>query len=148
MSRKATEKQDGKESPYSDLPLFDYNLTAPPLSVDKGIEPQAQKKKQPIKTSPAPAKTGAARSTKPKILKAAPEEQVSAIQQSRHATEEANPVLLTVSDVCRLLKISRSTLIRIEKAGQLPGRLLLGGSVRYHRETIDVWLHGLAGNRS
>jgi len=58
------------------------------------------------------------------------------------------PELLSVNDVCKLLKISRSTLIRMEKAGLVPGRLVLGGSVRYHLDTIKNWLQNLAKHNS
>jgi excisionase family DNA binding protein len=49
-------------------------------------------------------------------------------------------LLLTVADLCALLNVSRSTLLRLEKSGSLPGRIMLGGQVRYHREKIERWL--------
>lgn len=49
-------------------------------------------------------------------------------------------LLLTVADLCALLQVSRTTLFRMEKAGEVPGRLSLGGQVRYHRETVETWL--------
>lgn len=53
-------------------------------------------------------------------------------------------ILLTVSQVCELLGgISRSTLVRMEKTGKIPGRVQLGGSVRYHRETVESWVKTL-----
>lgn len=53
-------------------------------------------------------------------------------------------ILLTVSQVCELLGgISRSTLVRMEKTGKIPGRVQLGGSVRYHREVIEEWVRSL-----
>lgn len=53
-------------------------------------------------------------------------------------------ILLTVSQVCDLLGgISRSTLVRMEKTGKIPGRVQLGGSVRYHREIIEEWVKSL-----
>ena len=52
------------------------------------------------------------------------------------------PLLLTIADVCALLNVSRSTLLRLEKAGGLPGRIVLGGQVRYHREVIENFLIG------
>lgn len=53
-------------------------------------------------------------------------------------------ILLTVSQVCDLLGgISRSTLVRMEKTGKIPGRVQLGGSVRYHRETVEKWVWSL-----
>lgn len=69
---------------------------------------------------------------------------VSGVQPTLGAQVPApvtDPLLLTVSQVCDLLGgISRSTLVRMEKSGKLPGRVQLGGSVRYHRETIEAWL--------
>ncbi len=63
---------------------------------------------------------------------------------TRHALNpQATPItaiLLTVNQVCDLLGgISRSTLIRMEKTGKIPGRVKLGGSVRYHRPTVEEW---------
>jgi len=56
----------------------------------------------------------------------------------------APAILLTVSQVCEQLGgISRSTLARMEKTGKIPGRVQLGGSVRYHRETIEQWADSL-----
>lgn len=56
----------------------------------------------------------------------------------------APAILLTVSQVCDLLGgISRSTLVRMEKTGKIPGRVQLGGSVRYHREIIEEWVRSL-----
>lgn len=56
---------------------------------------------------------------------------------------ESSSILLSVTEICALLKISRATLIRMDKAGKLPGRIKLGGSVRFHRETIENWLLSL-----
>jgi predicted DNA-binding transcriptional regulator AlpA len=49
-------------------------------------------------------------------------------------------LLLTVSDLCGLLRVSRTTLNRIEKIEEIPGKIKLGGNIRYHRETIENWL--------
>jgi excisionase family DNA binding protein len=51
-----------------------------------------------------------------------------------------DPLLLTIADVCALLNVSRSTLLRLEKSSGLPGRIKLGGQVRYHRGIIEDWL--------
>lgn len=56
---------------------------------------------------------------------------------------KATDVLLSVKEMCGLLKVSRATLVRMDKSGQLPGRIKLGGSVRFHRETVESWLHSL-----
>lgn len=59
-------------------------------------------------------------------------------QESVRAGAEA--LLLTVSDVCALLQISRATFYRLQKSGGVPGRVDLGGHVRYHRPTLEDWL--------
>jgi len=46
-------------------------------------------------------------------------------------------LVLTVADVCGLLKISRSTLLR----ANIPGKMKVGGSVRYHRGVFETWLN-------
>ncbi len=58
------------------------------------------------------------------------------------------PLLLTIPDLCKLLNCSRSKIVRMQNSGSLPGRIDLGGSVRYHRETIEEWLRVLAGDLS
>ena len=49
-------------------------------------------------------------------------------------------LLLTVANLCDLLQVSRSTLFRMDKQGVLPGRVDLGGHVRYHRQIVEEWL--------
>ena len=70
--------------------------------------------------------------------------QVEAVKPVRKFPDAELPkddaLLLTVADVCRLLKISRVTLYRIEKDNPLPGRVKIGGQVRYHRESLEKWL--------
>lgn len=61
----------------------------------------------------------------------------------RPRPSDPNALLLTVTEVCALLRISRATLIRMDKAGTIPGRIKLGGSVRFHREIIEAWLKSL-----
>jgi excisionase family DNA binding protein len=53
-----------------------------------------------------------------------------------------------VVEMCSLLKISRATLIRMDNSGKLPGRIKLGGSVRFHRETVETWLQSLITHTS
>jgi len=151
MSHKNSMKQDfvavgaptnkAIEINYSDLPLFGFCISEPlSLAMDKKNDFYENKltSKPP---SPIAPKTGTAKPGKPQVSRAIP-------VATPDELIETNTVLLTVSDICKLLKVSRSTLIRMEKSGQLPGRLMLGGSVRYHRETIDAWLRGLATNPS
>lgn len=56
---------------------------------------------------------------------------------------DPNAILLSVAEMCTLLRISRATLVRMDKAGNIPGKIKLGGSVRFHRETVETWLKGL-----
>lgn len=61
---------------------------------------------------------------------------------------DPNALLLSVIEICTLLKISRATLVRMDKAGKIPGRIKLGGSVRFHRETIDNWIQGMVAGKT
>lgn len=54
-------------------------------------------------------------------------------------------LLLSVADMCELLGVSRATLVRMDSGGKIPGRMKLGGSVRYHRAVVENWLLELAG---
>lgn len=54
--------------------------------------------------------------------------------------EKLAPVVLTQQDLCDLLQISRTKLYRMEKITPVPGRVVLGGSVRYYREQVLLWL--------
>lgn len=157
MSRKTADKQEfiavGIQAKntmgniYSDLPLFDYGVSN--TLVKEKERRQEHTKERLTSTPPLPATSqdSITKSAKPKISKATSVASLPIPQQSLNVQTETNSTLLTVSDLCKLLKVSRSTLIRIEKAGHLPGRLMLGGSVRYHRETVNAWLRGLAANQ-
>lgn len=57
-------------------------------------------------------------------------------------------ILLSIREVCALLKISRATLVRMDNAGKLPGRIMIGGSVRFHRKTIDEWIQGMVNGNA
>ena len=62
-------------------------------------------------------------------------------QPSKPANDTISvPVLLTITQLGQWLNLSRSTLHRMDKAGQLPGRILLGRQVRYHRPAIESWI--------
>lgn len=66
-------------------------------------------------------------------------------QKETNATRPVDPgaILLSVAEMCVLLRISRATLVRMDKAGKIPGRLKVGGSVRFHRETVESWIRNL-----
>lgn len=67
---------------------------------------------------------------------------------ARKASTETRSILLSVVEMCDLLKISRATLNRMDKSGLIPGRIKLGGSVRFHRETVETWLQSMITTRS
>ena len=118
-----------------DAPLFagldDFVLNHTVKMEDKGTRAIPSKEKN---------KT-AARKTKQATAIESPPQPVT--KGHKTATVDTGAVLLSVTEICSLLKISRATLIRMDKAGKLPGRIKLGGSVRFHRETIDAWLQSL-----
>jgi len=72
-----------------------------------------------------------------------PEPSADAVASAALPPEEPAPLLVTVPQLCQLLNVSRSTLYRMEQAGVLPGRVKLGGQVRYHLETVQDWLRSL-----
>ena len=117
-----------------DAPLFagldDFVLVvAEKKSTGKQADLKKEKKKTvALKTKPANIVQPVPQ-TAPKVPKTKP--------------NDPNSMLLSVVEMCTLLKISRATLVRMDKSGQLPGRLKVGGSVRFHRETIENWLRGL-----
>jgi excisionase family DNA binding protein len=50
------------------------------------------------------------------------------------------PVLCTVREIADALKVSRATVDRLHARGQLPGKVMIGGQVRYIRQIVDEWL--------
>jgi len=135
---KSTAKKAGKTvagNIMEDTPLFagldDYNLSqalrkkaeTPKTVKVKDVKKTVLKKAKP-KTSDRSAPNRAPKPQKPRPL-------------------DPNAILLSVSEMCTLLKISRATLVRMDKSGKLPGRIKMGGSVRFHRETVETWLQSL-----
>ena len=47
--------------------------------------------------------------------------------------------VLTITELSKYLKISRSTLYKLAQEGKLPAQKV-GRHWRFHRETIDKWL--------
>ena len=86
-------------------------------------------------------KKAAAGQTKRTTSDTRPKQRPAKAQKSQ--PPDPNAILLSVAEMCTLLKISRATLIRMDNSGKLPGRIKLGGSVRFHRETVDKWLQSL-----
>ncbi|BCS53866.1 AlpA family transcriptional regulator [Geobacter sp. SVR] len=116
------------EDMYHDAPLFaEFGapfVTKPKAATDK--TPKTGKKKPPT-TGKSPRKKAAK-----------PGRSASQPRAPKPVNKEA--LLLSVADMCALLGVSRATLIRMDNGGKLPGRIKLGGSVKYHRETVETWL--------
>lgn len=132
----STDNKTTKSSMMDDAPLF--------AGLDDFILFQPVRKEKPV-SSVAPAvekkKTASRRPAEPLLeTKSLPQRTPKA---PKSKTSDPNAVLLSVIEICSLLKISRATLVRMDKAGKIPGRIKLGGSVRFHRETIETWLQSL-----
>lgn len=118
-----------------DTPLFagldDYILSQAKLKkaeTAKAIKANKVKKAvKPLKKQSTPSRTKPQQAAKTKL------------QQPI----DPDAILLSVNEMCKLLKISRATLVRMDKSGKLPGRIKMGGSVRFHRKTVDNWLQSL-----
>ena len=119
-----------------DAPLFagldDYNRSqALRKKAETAKAVKAKQKKKKTAAKPIKKKT----SDKPQSKRAA--------KVPKSQPLDPNAILLSVAEMCKLLKISRATLVRMDKSGKLPGRIKLGGSVRFHRETVETWLQNL-----
>lgn len=51
--------------------------------------------------------------------------------------------ILSIEDLSKYLKISKSTLYKLAQGGTVPGQKV-GKHWRFHREAIDEWLKGTA----
>jgi len=89
----------------------------------------------------ATAKHEVKKKTQPK--KSASHHQTHASSDIVRAEDPPTALFFSITDMCALLSISRATLVRMDKNNAIPGRVKLGGSVRYHRETIKSWLADL-----
>ena len=69
--------------------------------------------------------------------------EVSAITSAPLPSSGAVSILLTLNEVSRLLGVSRSTINRMERNNSLPGRVKIGNTMRYHRETIENYVNSL-----
>ena len=55
-------------------------------------------------------------------------------------SERLEPVLLKPAQVAALCSMSVSRVYQLAQAGDLPGVVCRGGSVRVHRPTLEAWL--------
>jgi excisionase family DNA binding protein len=136
-SRKA-EKAAEMSRIMEEAPLF-AGLDGFVLERTENVKVKSETKKEAKKGKKVSAKTEQVKQPSPKK----PKSQPKAPKAQKEPAGETVNVLLSVKEMCRLLKISRATLVRMDKSGQLPGRIKLGGSVRFHRETVETWLQSL-----
>jgi excisionase family DNA binding protein len=54
-------------------------------------------------------------------------------------------LLLRVSEVARLLSISRSRAYELVASGTIPGVVRLGNSIRVRKADLEAWVAGLGG---
>lgn len=135
---KSTEKAAEISRIMEEAPLF-AGLDGFILERTENVKVKSETKKNATKGKKEGAKSEQVKQPTPKKPRARPK---TPKIQNETAGESAN-VLLSVKEMCSLLKISRATLVRMDKSGQLPGRIKLGGSVRFHRETVVTWLQSL-----
>ena len=54
--------------------------------------------------------------------------------------------VMTIGDLSKYLKVSRSTLYKLAQAGKLRSQKV-GRRWRFHREAVDAWLKNQPGER-
>lgn len=52
------------------------------------------------------------------------------------------PILMTVTEVADLLRVSTKAVYDMVRRGQLPGARKVGGSWRFHRDKLLDWIAG------
>jgi excisionase family DNA binding protein len=69
-------------------------------------------------------------------------EQNAAIERidGSDAGSDAQPAMLTVHDVARLLNCSARTVYRLCDSGRMPRPVKLGALVRWPREVVEQWI--------
>ena len=58
----------------------------------------------------------------------------------RHETEDIGALLLTVAEVCRMLKISKGGVYQMVARAELPGIIKIGRRLRFRADAIKKWL--------
>lgn len=62
----------------------------------------------------------------------------------RGAGSPALPPVLTIDEAARLLRVNRKTLYDAVRAGEVPGVVRLGRSIRIGRDALLRWMEGNA----
>jgi excisionase family DNA binding protein len=60
-------------------------------------------------------------------------------------TTEDRPALARPDEIARALNCSRSKVYELLQRDEIPGKVVIGSSIRVHRATFERWLEGLAG---
>lgn len=61
---------------------------------------------------------------------------------AERAASPALPPVLTVDEAARLLRVNRKTLYDAVRAGEVPGVVRLGRSIRIGRDALLRWMEG------
>jgi excisionase family DNA binding protein len=61
---------------------------------------------------------------------------------AERASAPALPPVLTVDEAARLLRVNRKTLYDAVRAGEVPGVVRLGRSIRIGRDALLRWMEG------
>jgi excisionase family DNA binding protein len=62
--------------------------------------------------------------------------------QESNATHDDLPLVLTVDELSRLLRVNRNTVYELFHRGEIPGGQKVGRSIRFSRDTVVQWLRG------
>ncbi len=60
-------------------------------------------------------------------------------KQETGNTEEQSQVM-TADEVAALLRVNRKTIYKAFRAGEIPGGRRIGGTIRFHRDSVLRWL--------
>ena len=52
------------------------------------------------------------------------------------------PLFITVKELAQLLRINRTTVYELAQRGEIPGKINIGRSLRFNRDTVLMWLTG------
>ena len=59
---------------------------------------------------------------------------------------ESQDTVLTIDHLAEYLKLSKSSLYHLARAGKVPGQKI-GRHWRFHRDAVDAWLKNQPGER-
>ncbi len=146
MSKRTSDETPSNQLLLDEAPLF-AGLEG--YVIQKHDKPQPNK---PVKTKVPKEKKSVGKKVEKVSSKAASQTASNATTPKKSARKTVSPrpapldpdaILLSIREICHLLKISRATLVRMDNAGKVPGKMKLGGSIRFHRATVESWLESM-----